>query len=135
MERITSVIETPTAIIECLGPDLIIVRHRADRTLSADAVRENINARKLLSGTSPKTVIAVFPQDLGFDMSVLSTDHFSAPELAATVMRLAIVAEAGILEHIARMYLAYFPPGFRVQVFKHIDDAMAWVATPMAEAS
>lgn len=123
MERV----ETPSAVVEKLGPDLVVCRYRHGVKVTAAAVRENLDARLALGGKEPYAVIGIFPEDVDFDMSLLEENHYTDIVLNAATRVLALVAEGDLFEPIAKLYLAYHPTQFESAVFPTEVAAKTWV--------
>ena len=122
MERI----ETNSAVVERINPDLVICTYKPGVKVDADAVRENLLARKQFPGREAYVVIGIFPEDVDFDMSLLDTDHYKATSVDDVTRLLAIVAEGSLFERIAQLYFAYHPTNFTSRVFRRVADAMNW---------
>lgn len=128
MERV----ETPSAVVEKLGPDLVVCRYRHGVKVTADAVRENLEARMAFTGKEPYAVIGIFPEDVDFDMSLLERNHYTDIALNAATRVLAIVAEGSLFEPIAELYFAYHPTQFTSRVFPSEGPALSWVQERIA---
>lgn len=128
MERI----ETPSAIIERVRPDLVICRYRPGVKVDANAVRENLEARKRFPGTEAYGVIGIFPEDVDFDMTVLYNDHYAEARVDEVTSVLAIVAEGSLFERIASLYFSYHPTNFSTRIFRELEEAMNWVEERIA---
>ena len=113
MERV----ETPSAVVERVSPELVITRYRPGIRANAAAVKENLEARMSFPGREPYGVIGIFPEDVDFDMSLLEQDHYTDIALNEVTQVLAIVAEGALFDPIARLYFAYHPTSFASQVF------------------
>ena len=123
MERI----ETNSAVVERMHPDLVICWYKRGVKVDATAVRENLEARKQFPGVDAYAVIGVFPEDVDFDMSLLNADHYASTDVDSVTSVLAIVAEGSLFEKIAGLYFAYHPTNFTSRVFGQLQDAIIWV--------
>ena len=119
--------ETPSAVVERIHPDLVICRYKPGVKVDAKAVRENLDARMSFPGKEPYAVIGIFPQDVDFDMSLLTIDHYADGTFNELTRVLAIVAEGDMFEPIAQLYFAYHPTRFASRVFPSEKEALAWV--------
>ena len=120
-------IETKSAIVERMNPDMVICKYKPGVKVDAAAVRENLEARKRFPGKEPYAVIGIFPEDVDFDMSLLNTDHYKNVAVNDVTSLLAIVAEGSLFENIAELFFAYHPQSFSTRVFSNIQDALIWV--------
>ncbi|MGB3870450.1 MAG: hypothetical protein WA937_13440 [Flavobacteriales bacterium] len=123
MERV----ETPSAFVERVSPQLVICRYKHGVKVNAAAVRENLAARMSFPGKEPYAVIGIFPEDVDFDMSLLEQNHYTNIALNLVTQLLAIVAEGALFEPIASLYFAYHPTRFLNKVFPSEAEALAWV--------
>lgn len=125
-------IETRIATVERKGPDLLEVRYKPDVKLDLKSMEEVLAERKRLCPEGPRDVMAVFPPDVDFDMSVMTTDHYRDKGLEKCTRSLAIVANSAVNERFAGLYFAYFPQAFTTKVFSEEGDAMEWLAEQAA---
>jgi hypothetical protein len=123
MERV----ETASAVVERVSPELVITRYRPGIRANAATVKENLEARRTFPGREPYGVIGIFPEDVDFDMSLLEQDHYTDIALNKVTQVLAIVAEGALFDPIARLYFAYHPTPFASHVFPTEQEALAWV--------
>ncbi len=123
MERI----ETASAIVERVNPDLVICRYRNGARVDVRAVAENVQARMRFPGKEPYAVIGIFPESVDFEMSLIENNHYTDTALNKVTRVLAIVAEGALFEPIARLYFAYYPPQFSTGVFTTEEEARKWV--------
>lgn len=121
------IIETDTATVARVADDLVICRYKPQAVISAQAVRENLEARSRLPGERPTAVIGIFPEDVDFDMTLLGRDHYVEVDVNDRTRVLAIVAEGSLFNRIAHLYFAYYPTHFRTQVFQQLSEALVWV--------
>lgn len=120
-------IETSSAIIHRVSPDLVICRYKPNVVVDVNAVSENLEARLSFEGREPYAVIGVFPEDVRFDMTMLENDHYTKIALNQITRVLAIVAEGILFDPIAKLYFAYYPTKFSSKVFRREADAHIWV--------
>ena len=123
MERL----ETASAIVERVRPELVVTRYKHGVKANGAAIRENLEARMRFPGKEPYAVIGIFPEDTDFDMSLLEQDHYTDIALNEVTQVLAIVAEGALFDPIARLYFAYHPTSFASQVFPTEKEALTWV--------
>ncbi len=123
MERI----ETASAIVERVNPDLVICRYKYGARVDARAVAENLKARMSFHGKAPYAVIGIFPESVDFEMSLIENNHYTDIALIQVTRVLAIVAEGALFDPIARLYFAYYPPEFSSGVFTTEEEARKWV--------
>lgn len=93
-----------------------------ERTLA-----ETAEARKRLRPKPPRGVVMTFPDDITFEMEVMDTDHQEDMATNHVTEAIALVAEGGFLEPVAKLYLAYFPSRLKRAVFRSEEEALLWV--------
>lgn len=125
-------LETSSAIVERVNPDLVICRYKPGVLVNSAAVRENLEARKRFPGKEAYAVIGYFPEDADFDMSLLDADHYKEVEVTAVTSVLAIVAVGALFDNIAKLFFAYHPQGFATRVFRTMPEAEQWVQERIA---
>ncbi|MBP6699329.1 MAG: hypothetical protein KA175_17040 [Flavobacteriales bacterium] len=126
-------IETDTAVMDRSNPDLVVCRYKTGVRVDANAIHENLMARKHFGGVEPFGVIGILPEDVDFDMALLTADIYANGVVDRETRALAIVDEGSLLEKIAAIYLKYHPTKFPCQVFAHFQDAYLWVSGRIAE--
>ncbi|MCB0774358.1 MAG: hypothetical protein KDB93_13405 [Flavobacteriales bacterium] len=122
MERV----ETSTAFIELLNPHLVITRYKPAAHVTAEAVRENLEVRMAMPGPLAKAVIAIFPEDMDFDMSLLDRDHYMEQRYTESTLAMAVVSSGVLHQPLANLYIAYHPTSFKYRVFSDEREAIAW---------
>ncbi|MFZ1687047.1 MAG: hypothetical protein WAU70_06485 [Flavobacteriales bacterium] len=129
MERI----ETPSAVMERMNADIVVCRYKTGVKMSAAVVRENLAARKQFAEELPFGVIGIVPEDADFEMGMLMTNVYGDGAAGQETHALAIVVQDNLLEKIAGIYLRYHPTEFPIKVFRHLQDAVAWIGLCLAE--
>lgn len=127
METRPRIIETPTATVQFIARNVVLARYRPDVQVGREEIAENLRARIAGLGEGPYGVIALFPEETDFELSLLSTDHYADEAMARSTSALAIVAEGTLYERFAHIYLNYHPTAFRAKVFADLTPAIAWV--------
>src|SRR6185295_11411548 len=70
-------IETRQAVIKIITPELLEVRYRSGQTLDRQGLQDVIDEReRICGGASRQGVLAIFPPDIGFEMEVMTQDHY-----------------------------------------------------------
>lgn len=119
--------ETEHAWFELAHPDLLEIRLKPGVRVDVACIAAIMRERMRLCGAGPIRVLVLVSADAGLDMSVMGMDHYKVNESAEGLIAVAIVSEVLVLETMARLYAAYFPPMFRLEVFNQEKDAREWL--------
>lgn len=125
---IPSRIDTPIATIQRTADDLVEVRFKPGATLTVAGITAILNARQQAAAGQPLRVLIVFPEDdMEFDMSMITRDHYSSVKVEEFTRA---VAWAAITDHNKRfceLYFAYFPSPVPSAIFETEAGARAWL--------
>lgn len=125
--------ETASAIVERVHPELAICRYLPGARVDAAALGENLKARMRVPGREAYAVIAIFPEDVDFDMHLLEDDLYTGLSLNEVTRLLAIVAKGSLYDPIARLYSMNHLTSVANRVFRTEAEARAWVELRIAE--
>ena len=128
-------IETRIATLNRREKDLLEVRFKPDQKIDVEGIEELLVERKRLCPEGPRTVLAVFPPDVDFDIAVMMKDHYRGLGLENCTKALALAANSTTNERIAGLYYAYFPQSFHTRVFNDEEEASRWLAEMALERS
>lgn len=126
-------ITTRLARISIVAPGLVEQRYHRDAKLDIAGFEENWRARYQLVGDTPHVMLSVFPDRLDFDLSVATTDHFGRRRPEDRITALAVVAMDNVMELVAKLHFAYYPPSFALRIFNREDEARVWLQERLAE--
>lgn len=126
MQGHPTLIDTATATVERVSPELIEVRFKPDVKLDVRGLGEIVNAKRTLCGADSPDVLAVTPPELDFDLNVLSVDHGKAHGGCST-RRLAFAGQSALNERLASLYFSYFPRQYETRVFLEETEARHWL--------
>lgn len=120
-------IETRLAQMTLVEPGLIEQRFRSGITLDREGLEENRRARQELSGGGPHVMMSVFPEDVDFQLSVISEDHFAPDKEPPGLKALALVTAGQFTTGLAAIVFKYFPPQFPASTMGSEEEARAWL--------
>jgi hypothetical protein len=121
-------IDTPQATVGYTAPALLEVRFKPGRSLTMDGVNQMMEARQRLSMLGKHRILMVLPQEVvHFDMEAISTDH-NRNHPQPNTEAVAWAAWSVRNQQIVRLYEAYWPTEFPVEVFLTEEEARRWLA-------
>lgn len=122
------VVDTPLAVVSRTAADRMKVHFKEGRTLTVEGIQQMMAMRQRMGEAGPHRVLIVMPEVVDFDMSMITTDHYSAvPQPNTVAVAVAWVTQNERNATFTRMYLAYFPPPFPSEVFLLESDARRWL--------
>lgn len=124
--------ETDHAHFTRLALDLLVVRLKPGLLFGVDQVADIMRERVRLCGKDPLCVLFMVPPDAELDVAVIGMDHYQANNSDAGLCAVAIVSDALVMQTMARLYAAYFPPRFMLEVFHSESEARAWLDVRLA---
>ena len=119
-------IDTPLALVRYTAPDRVEVRFKEGLTFTIAGIAEMMKARQALGTAGPHRAMMVLPEDVDFELSMISTDHYKQIPQPNTEA-VAWVAQNERNAHFTRLYLAYWPPPFPSEVFLTEAEGRAWL--------
>lgn len=120
-------IETRLATMVLTATGFIEQRFREGVKLDREGFEENRRARQELCGSGPYVMLSILPEDLDFELTVLSSDHFGAAAEIAGLTALAVVAHGKLIQGVSAIFFKYFPPQFPARIFNNETDAREWL--------
>lgn len=129
----TNTSETGHARFVRVASDLLEIRLKPGTRIDTAGIAGIMRERMRLCGTDPLYVLVLVPPDAELDIAVISMDHYHVNESAEGLRAVAIVSETLMMETMARLYAAYFPPMFRLEVFNSEADAREWLNEQLTE--
>ncbi len=124
--------ETASAIVERVHPELTICRYRPRVRVDATALGENLKARMRVPGREAYAVMAIFPENVGFDMGLLENHYYTDLSLNEVTRVLAIVAKGALYAPIASLYSMNHLLSVSNRVFRTENEARAWAELRIA---
>ena len=125
---VPSRIDTPIATILRTAEDMVEVRFKPGATLTVSGITAILNARQQAAAGQPMRALIVFPDDdMEFDMSMITRDHYSFVKVEQFTRA---VAWAAITDHNRRfceLYFAYFPSPVPSAIFDREEEARGWL--------
>lgn len=130
MADTSSRFDTPLAIVERTGPDLIEVRFKPGVVLSIAGIGALLDARERMAGEGASRVLILFPAvEMDFDMAMITTDNYSGRPVGAYSKAVAWVTQNQRNDRFTRLYFAYFPSPVPSAIFDTEAEARAWLET------
>ncbi len=127
--------ETEHARFTRVSQHVLEIRLHPGLRIDGASVAAIMHERMRSAGSVPLCVLVLVPPDADLDLTVIGMDHYRVNTSAAGLRAVAIVTETLMLETVARLYVAYFPPLFRLEVFITEADAREWPNEPLTELS
>jgi len=125
---IPTTIDTPIATIQRTAEDLVEVRFKPGVVLTVAGITAILQARQQSAGGVPLRVLIVFPTDeMDFDMSMITTDHYRAVPVEQFTRAVAWAAQNAHNERFCQLYFAYFPSPVPSAIFITEAEACAWL--------
>lgn len=120
-------VETDSATVERAHAELAICRYRPGTRVDATALGQNLQARMRHPGREAHAVMAIFPEDVDFDIGLLENNHYTDLSLNEVTKVLAIVAHGSLYDRIAHLYTLNHLSTASNRVFRTELEARAWV--------
>ncbi len=134
MEKDLSMIDTPLATVGYTTPQLIEVRFKAGMVFTLDGVNRMMEARQQLSQLGKHRILMILPQEVvRFDLQSISTDH-NQNHPQPNTEAVAWATWNAENQHIIRLYEAYWPTLFPVEVFLTEAEARHWLVSNLPAA-
>lgn len=122
-------IDTVAAELERLPNGDLEVRFKGHVKLTVPLLDEVMEAREKLGAHGSYTVLVTLPEDIDFDVNVLTNDHYKGRGLEKSTYAVAWDAESEMNEELVEIFYRYFPQPFPVKVFRDQQEARAWLRT------
>lgn len=128
MTTLSSHIDTSIATVERNDQDLIEVRIRSGATLTIAGIAEILQARELLAEGQPRLVLIAFPPDeVDFELSMITLDHYRTVPMERFTRAVAWVTGNARNDQFCRLYFAYFPSPVPSAIFEDEASARSWL--------
>lgn len=128
-----NIIENAWAFLERKAPDLLEIRLKPAIRVDPACIAGIMEERIRLCGRQPLCLLVLASRDTELDIAVLGMDHYQGNGSAEGLRAVAIFSETLVLETMARLYAAYFPPMFRFEVFNQEQSARDWIQEQVLE--
>lgn len=122
------VIQTRVALVERGVDHRIIVRFTEGHTITAQDLAEIFTARRTLAAGRPMDLLALIPEDLDFDRSIILTDHYRHHDPMPHTTAMALVYQGTLFGQVLEVYNKLHQAPFPVQVFPTVQEATQWLA-------
>jgi hypothetical protein len=124
------VIETRLARVSRPAADLVVVRFKENVKLDSRGIAEILQLRRSMGADGAHKVMIVMPEDVDFEMSMITTDHYREHNAQDHTLAVAWVAGTSTTQKMTSIHLSYFPPPFRSEVFASEEEALRWLDDP-----
>ncbi|MEZ4739854.1 MAG: hypothetical protein R2818_11010 [Flavobacteriales bacterium] len=123
------IIHTEAADIERKPDGNVEIRFLKESKITLSAIKEILDARVKLGGLGEYAVLVTLPEDIDFDINVLTNDHYQDRDLHKCTYAVAWEAESKMNEQLVEIFYRYFPQPFPVKVFRTEQEARDWLDT------
>ncbi|MCB0790748.1 MAG: hypothetical protein H6595_05435 [Flavobacteriales bacterium] len=120
-------IDTPLATVTRVRPDRVEVRFKPGIKLEPKGIGLILDQRERMGGERPHQVLIVMPEDVDFEMGMMTTDHYGGRKVVDMTLAVAWVAAPGMTQELTSLYLTYFPTHFASRVFTTEEEAKQWL--------
>lgn len=120
-------IDTEAADLELLPNGELDLRFKANVKLTIARMDEVMEARIKLCAGCACGVLVTLPEDIDFDVNVLTSDHYQGRELDKCTYAVAWDAESEMNEELVEIFYRYFPQPFPVKIFRDQSEARDWL--------
>lgn len=127
MPSIHTLIDTPIAAVHRTAADLVEVRFKPDHKFTVAGIAAILDAREELGKDGPYRVLVVLPEEVDFEMSMITTDHYSGRPVIDHSRAVAWVVWNDSNERFTRLYFTYFPSPVPAEIFYTEAEARVWL--------
>jgi hypothetical protein len=127
-------IDTRLARVIRTAPDRVEVRFKEGIKLDTAGIAEILDMRSRMGAEAPHHVMIVIPEDVDFEMAMMTRDHYEGRDVKDHTMAVAWVAQGSLQNQLTSLYLSYHPSPFRTAVFTNEADALSWLDAPLPGA-
>lgn len=124
MERTTT---TTLATLSLVGEHRINVVFMPGVEVSAERIAEVRQARRHMCGGARIVALLELPAEADMELSTMNVDQYSEEGSTSGMVAMAVLAGSVTTESLARLYLAYYPPRYPIEVFTERADAERWL--------
>ena len=125
--------ETSVAVLKRMSPDHLEVHYRPGSVLNIEGLGEVQKARRELMGSTPYCMLSLIPEDVDYTVAAMGVDHLAKDRNEGSLIAIALVAPANIMEMILKLYFSYYPKLERIHVTPSEEDARQWLEKQMEE--
>jgi hypothetical protein len=123
------------ATLRRIRPDHLEVVYKPGCVLSTSGLREVAEVRRELMHGSPYGMLSIIPEDADFETSAMQVDHLSADREKGTLLAIALVTRANMIELMLKLYFSYYPWLDRIFVTDNEAQARTWLEKQLAEVA
>lgn len=123
-----SIAHTAIADIHRVGERHLEVHVREGVRIDGAGIATVMHERQRLCGDQRVAVLLALPPELDLDLGIMNVDHYKVNQAMDGIIAMAVLAEGTMSETMARLYIAFFPPVFPLQVFTTRDEAERWLS-------
>lgn len=124
---------TSVAILKRIRPDQLEVHYLPGSVLNLTTLAEVQQARRELMGSTPYFMLSLLPEEVDYTTSVMNVDHLASDRKEGSLLAIALVAHANMMEMVLKLYFSYYPHLNRIHVTPSEADARQWLKEQMAE--
>lgn len=128
-----SEVRTSIVMLKRIRPDFLEAHYMPGAVLNTGALEEVRRARTKLMGSVPYSMLSILPEDVDYTTSAMTVDHLDKDRKEGTLLAIAVVAHANMMELILKLYFSYYPQLNRIHVTPSEADARQWLKEQMEE--
>lgn len=87
-----------------------------------------------MCGEARIVALLELPAEADVDLSTMNVDQYSEEGSVTGMVAMAVLAASITTESLARLYLAYYPPRYPIEVFTDRAEAERWLNDRMIKA-
>lgn len=125
--------DTTIATLHRMAPDLLEVVYKPGCFLSNSALGEVAQVRRSLMSGTPYAMLSLIPEDADFELGAIQVDHLSQDREKGTMLAIAIVTRANMIEMMLKLYFSYYPWLHRILVTDNEKEARSWIEVQLRE--
>ena len=133
MTSLPTEVHTGIAVLTRMRANLLEAHYRPGCIFNGASLVEVQRARRELMGATPYGMLSIIPHDADFELAAMGTDHLAQDRSEGTLLAIAVVTHANMLEMVMKLYFSYFPQPGRVLVTMSEDEARTWINAKLEE--
>jgi hypothetical protein len=125
---ITAPIELEAATLTPGEKGVLEIHFKQEVKLGVKNVQEVLDTRQRICGDRRYLVLVTLPEDIDFDLNVLSLDHYQHRNMELCTYAVAWEAGSSMNEKLVDLFYRHFPQPFPVHTFRSHAEAREWPA-------
>ncbi len=125
---IATPVETEAATLNASADGGLEIHFKPHVKLTVKNVQEVLDTRHRICGNKRYRVLVTLPEDVDFDVNVLTFDHYEHRDMHRCTYAVAWEAGSDLNEKLVELFYRYFPQPFPAKAFRTHSEARAWLA-------